>query len=474
MIMNKKILFLPMNASSHYYASFGLARTLSKLGFDIIYGGESRFGHIVDENGFYFLKMRTNVLADNDKWSLKMFVKNWRSFVGNRPRQPYSEVYLEFCRYQNHLEKILHTIKPDYVFLDVCLSRHIVLLKKNRISTIMLQLMLPTRRYQNVPPHNYFLTSRKQLNFININAAWIRQYCRNVIDALLKTFIYLKSSPKYLLIRWGREEGLRLAKIITFRKSGVYDYIHDTHELSLTPDEFDFPWKKKSQYIHSIGPFINFSRTVTNASCDMKKLKKIINNDRFRKVVLCSFGTLPALRGKSNKAIRKVINVFKNKPEVVLIISTGNSTLSHETDIPDNIFVFDNVPQVQLLAHCDLMIGHGGLNSVFECIMQGVPMFLITMISAWDHPGISARVVYHKLGLTTDYKKCSEQKISKNVDELLTDTLYRDNVSLLRATLVKKDLSKEVKKFMEYLSESSEVKKEQRDGKLQPLFSTYS
>ena len=54
------------------------------------------------------------------------------------------------------------------------------------------------------------------------------------------------------------------------------------------------------------------------------------------------------------------------------------------------MYVFQQVPQLHLLTHCDLMITLGGMNSIEECIEMEVPMLVCPMSLKTDQLGNSA------------------------------------------------------------------------------------
>jgi len=60
------------------------------------------------------------------------------------------------------------------------------------------------------------------------------------------------------------------------------------------------------------------------------------------------------------------------------VMSIGqNITIESLGDIPDNFLVMNSVPQLDVLKQADIFITHGGLNSVHESLLEGVPMIVI-------------------------------------------------------------------------------------------------
>ena len=100
----------------------------------------------------------------------------------------------------------------------------------------------------------------------------------------------------------------------------------------------------------------------------------------------------------------------------------------------DNIFIFKNVPQLKVLKNCNLMINHGGMQSITECIMFGVPMLSYPL--TLDQPGNTARIKFHKIGLIGNIKKDSVKTIQYKVEKLLNSYLYKINIEVMKDKIV--------------------------------------
>jgi len=66
--------------------------------------------------------------------------------------------------------------------------------------------------------------------------------------------------------------------------------------------------------------------------------------------------------------------------------------------IPSNFTVAAQIPQVPLLAHADLFVGHGGMNSTMESLAHGVPLVVIPQIE--EQAITAARVAAMQLGVS--------------------------------------------------------------------------
>jgi UDP:flavonoid glycosyltransferase YjiC (YdhE family) len=94
--------------------------------------------------------------------------------------------------------------------------------------------------------------------------------------------------------------------------------------------------------------------------------------------------------------------------------------------------VFEWAPQLEVLHHADVVIHHGGISSVNESILAGVPM-VVYPFTFLDQPGNAARVRFHGLGEVGDRSKESAAVIRERIIRVLSDRSYADSVTRMRA-----------------------------------------
>jgi UDP:flavonoid glycosyltransferase YjiC (YdhE family) len=85
-----------------------------------------------------------------------------------------------------------------------------------------------------------------------------------------------------------------------------------------------------------------------------------------------------------------------------------------------------------LLDIVDLMINHGGLNSIYECVHKLVPIICIPLNKKWDLQGNSARVRYFNIGDVIQPNELSKSTLLHCVNRILKGTMYRDNIAQMR------------------------------------------
>jgi zeaxanthin glucosyltransferase len=73
-----------------------------------------------------------------------------------------------------------------------------------------------------------------------------------------------------------------------------------------------------------------------------------------------------------------------------LLISQGNRGRLGPGDLAGNPLVYDWVPQEAVLARSDLVVCHGGMNTVLEPLAAGLPM--VVMPLAFEQSAVAARL----------------------------------------------------------------------------------
>ena len=98
-----------------------------------------------------------------------------------------------------------------------------------------------------------------------------------------------------------------------------------------------------------------------------------------------------------------------------------------------DIVIVKKAPQLEILRRAHLMVTHGGANTIKECAFMGVPM--ISFPLGYDHPGNTARMVHHGLGLHGDIRKLSVSYLEGLILAIEQSTAIRKNVSRISAIL---------------------------------------
>ncbi len=127
---------------------------------------------------------------------------------------------------------------------------------------------------------------------------------------------------------------------------------------------------------------------------------------------------------------KKCIQAFKDE-NVTVILSVGKKfQIEKLGTIPANFYVRNFVPQLQVLEKASVFVTHGGMNSISEALVQGVPMVVIPFMA--DQPTNAGRVEALGLGRKLDYDKISSENIRTVTLAVMEDRVIKENVSEMK------------------------------------------
>ena len=115
--------------------------------------------------------------------------------------------------------------------------------------------------------------------------------------------------------------------------------------------------------------------------------------------------------------------------EVVMSIGTNVSEASLG-EAPANFFVRAHVPQLEVLGRASAFVTHGGMNSVSESLLQGVPVVVIPQMG--EQEVVGRRVEEVGAGIYLAKQDVSAEKLRESVARLLGDVRFREQAAVLR------------------------------------------
>ena len=114
-----------------------------------------------------------------------------------------------------------------------------------------------------------------------------------------------------------------------------------------------------------------------------------------------------------------------------MIISIGKTLKKEQLGkIPNNFYVYNFVPQIEVLKRTDLFITHGGMNSTSEAMYFGVPLIVVPQVA--NQPIVEKRIEDLELGRVINKNNISSNIIRNYANEILNDDRYKDNMMKMR------------------------------------------
>ncbi len=129
-----------------------------------------------------------------------------------------------------------------------------------------------------------------------------------------------------------------------------------------------------------------------------------------KKIVYCSLGSQSYCYDNGRAFFLRVMNAFEDLEGYQLILSIGGNPAAEDLlSAHGDMIVIRYAPQLDILGRATLMITHGGLNSIKECIYLGVPMLVFPGL--YDQFDNAARVLYHGLGYVGHMTRTASKEI---------------------------------------------------------------
>ena len=146
------------------------------------------------------------------------------------------------------------------------------------------------------------------------------------------------------------------------------------------------------------------------------------------KPVICiSLGTV--LQG-AETFFRTCIDAFRDEPVSVVLSVGKNFDIAKLENIPDNFIVKHRIPQIAILKQSSLFITHGGMNSVSEAMIYGVPMLVVPFVS--DQPVNARQVEKLGLGKVLDYNAIMADNLKETAMAIMEDHQIRENLQKIQ------------------------------------------
>ena len=158
--------------------------------------------------------------------------------------------------------------------------------------------------------------------------------------------------------------------------------------------------------------------------------------------------SLGSLGSADVQLMRRVINCLSATP-YRYIVSKG--PLHAEIDLAPNMAGAEFLPQTSIIPACDLVITHGGNNTVTESLHFGKPMIVLPLF--WDQYDNAQRVHELGLGVRLDTYRFTDAGLHGALDCVLTDAGLSSRLAAAAATIQQRD---GIRKTADLIEQSAE------------------
>jgi len=401
------ILFGLLPHFGHYNATFKLTRDLIARGHRVVYVGiDETMREQVERQGFSY---RHIALLPDDGGAAQGF---WSGISRIRALR-------DALADTGRLATLFEPLGGDVLLLDSSMAAFAAALAPLGMPIMVCNSFMAHDKAPNVPPLTSGLTpGRDLIGRLRVEWAWARTRLRGA--ALLPLLWPLGLTEpriiRHIAARTGSPVGTRLRTTRTF---GVG---LDLPELVLCPTALDFP-RPPAPHLHFTGPGVMEDRE--EPPFDFGPA----NADR--PLVYCALGTLGAGFPEHRAVLRAVLDAVRGLPDVDLLMAVGRHVDPKSLGPPpSHVRLAQHVPQITALRRAAVFISTGGMNSIKESILCGVPM-LVVPSPMGDGPGNAARLVWHGLGLRVSPRDITAEAVRDGVIRLLNDRGFRDRITAM-------------------------------------------
>ena len=142
--------------------------------------------------------------------------------------------------------------------------------------------------------------------------------------------------------------------------------------------------------------------------------------DKPGKLIYLSMGSMGGMDVKLMKRLVAILAKSKHR----FIVSKG--PFHDKYELADNMWGQQIVPQIQVLSVVDLVITHGGNNTVTETFTYGKPMIVMPLF--YDQYDNAQRIDEKGFGIRLDPRLCTEQELLESIEKLLNDKELNDKL----------------------------------------------
>jgi UDP:flavonoid glycosyltransferase YjiC (YdhE family) len=391
-------LFYSVDAVGHFNASIGLAGPLRDRGHKIVFATPKGWKGRLEPLGF-IEECYDNTEEEispkyNDKWG-KMANENADKLAMSPMDQcinfllpVFAEVSKQIKFSEAALKDIVARIKPDAIVVDTCF--HMPYLLEIGIPWVLSVSFNPISvSQQNVPPPLLGLPMEGDPTIWTSIEETRKAACKEIIEDF----------NNYLKERGVPEIKYNFPFFIPFSPfANIYMY----------PEELDYTaYRPNPPKFHRFDSFVRMTNEIFEIPEKLKNLQG--------KLIYFSMGTI----GCSELGLMKrLIGILAKSPNR-FIISKG--PLADQIDLPDNMWGAPSVPQTKVIPLVDLVITHGGNNTITESFYFGKRVLVLPLFGdQWDN---GQRIFETGLGLQFYPFKVKEEELLQGIETLLKDTL---------------------------------------------------
>jgi UDP:flavonoid glycosyltransferase YjiC (YdhE family) len=411
------------------YSSVELARRLAAAGHRITYASFDHARELVEGNGLDFHEL------DHSRY--ERFIESDRN-NGPLHRLAHLEERRRKAAASTGVEDFaswLGAAHPDLVLIDGEMHEHIIAASSTAVPLAVMNSFCSIWKHPGLPPPHCFARPGAGWRGTRIGSSmlWLALGLRKRHRAWMQKVRRIGCDRLSVLCQLADWAGFDLRREADDSQWLIPFTYRTLPALSLHALEFEFP-HRPFPHVRYVGPMVLENRKDTAmVPAERQRLEGVLERHRQESgastLIYAGFGSVLSTE---RELLDQLVRTVANRPDWRLVISLSRRLRPSDLGpLPERVHAFSWTPQTQVLQHADVMVTHGGINTLDECVTYGVPM-LVYRGGETDMAGNAARVVYHGLGIAGDGRRDGVDDIRHHLDRLLHNSEFADNVEHMR------------------------------------------
>ncbi|NP_001310025.1 uncharacterized UDP-glucosyltransferase YjiC-like [Tetranychus urticae] len=429
-----KILVTSIDACGHINASLGFGELLQSRGHTIMFANRQKYKHLADRRGFQFVPFDEEVFAGEKltpfmTWlerSYDLFhkdaIERFKCFT-QKDRESYAEFVDGYIKTNEALERVLKSVEVDLIIGDLLVPFPVM--AKSKIPYIPIASLNPLTLFPNGPP---------AFSGLSVHSG------KKEREEFHSAYEYAMAPHKEKINNWLHEHGL----------PGLYEPAWFLDR----PKHFGFYHYPEDLDYTEVGPvldnWVRVDLSIRQPDNDYFVIPECLK-DKPGKLIYFSMGSQFSA---DLQLMRQLIDILSKSPHR-FIVSKGPK--GDELELPSNMWGENYVNQLKVLPEVDMVITHGGNNTIMETLYHKKPMIVIPYY--FDQLDNAARIVDKNLGRRIDPWNLDEKYFLESIESILNDNELKNRIETIsnnmRNTKSRRKAAEMVEKLIE---ETREVK----------------
>lgn len=388
-----RVLFCVPALYGHLHPSLAIAKHLLQKSHEVAYSTGSAAKKILNKNGIYEIYPRETYQEAFDKVGVAPgIIKNWYTAA----KEFSKDIVVQSL---HELIDAFESFKPDVAYIDTTDFFAVAVAERCNVPYAHGSATAIFYFEKDIPP----IGTGWNLNSTLLNRFRLIPYLATTAPFMIKAYLTQRNALKTIDPSWK-----------TSNISGVSPYLF----MLFSTDKLEYQRKMFVPQIFYVGPSILEPDDDQFPDFPWDRL------DKDKPLVYIATGTLfPEVYNKFYKEVLKALSEETFPLPVQVVMAIGReSSIEELGEIPPNFIVVNYAPQVKLIEKANVVVTHGGVNSVNETLTYGKPMLVAYL--GRDLIEMAQRIAFNGAGIRINARHANARKIKNAMVQLLTQPKY--------------------------------------------------